>query len=615
MTDRITRRGLLVLAGVLAEEACRSSPRINLPRRPVAPVLSPIPLRDVRLGGWLGGKLDLCIRNRIFAQNPEKLIEPFRHRQERSCWQTEFWGKWFLSAVAACDYTGNHEWRERLARSVRDLLATQSPDGYIGNYAAVSHLKGWDVWGRKYTLLGLLAWYDLSGDPIVLRGARRLADHLLREVGDDGADIVELGLYRGMASSSVLEPIVRLYRATHEERYLRFAEYIVERWSSSKGPQLIEKAGVPVSERFPPPKKWWSWENGQKAYEMMSCYRGLTELYRETGWKPALDSAARTFENIRDREINVAGSGSAEECWYGGAARQPAVAHHQMETCVGVSWMQLCAHLMQLTGDPRFGDEIEKTAYNALAGAMQPDGSSFAQYSALEGVRALGERQCGMDLNCCVTNGPRGMLLVPEVAVMLHADGPVVNLYTEGAWELGLRSGTSCGLEMRTDYPAAGDVEIWIKPVRGASFALRLRIPQWSEETSVTVNGAPIGGVRAGTWAVIERSWTPGDRVRLRLDMRGSVVTSSSGAMRYAAVVRGPLALARDMRMGGQEIDGAVSPIGDAHGRVDLRKVDPRPGMQVVFAAGASEVLLCDYASAGNTWDERSRYRVWMRSG
>ena len=269
------------MLGFLAGESCRTP--AHLTGRPVADVLSPIPLRDVQLGGYLGRKLDLCIGNRIFAQSPTKLVEPFRHRAERSCWQTEFWGKWFLSAAAACEYAGNREWRERLRESAHEILATQSPDGYIGNYAAGSHLKGWDVWGRKYTLLGLLAGYSLSADPASLGGARGLADHLLREAGPLATDIVALGLYRGMAASSVLEPVVLLHRRTGDERYLRFAEYIVARWSTSRGPRLVEKAlaGVPVSRRFPRPDNWWSWENGEKAYEMMSCYTGLLELYRE----------------------------------------------------------------------------------------------------------------------------------------------------------------------------------------------------------------------------------------------------------------------------------------------------------------------------------------------
>jgi DUF1680 family protein len=605
-----SRRHVLALLGLLAGESCRKPSErgdsLNLPRRPVSDALTPLPLAGVHLGGYLGRKLDLCIRNRIFAQNAERLVEPFRHRAERSCWQTEFWGKWFLSAAAACEYTGSREWRERLRQSVHELLATESPDGYIGNYAAGSHLKAWDVWGRKYTLLGLLAWHDLAGDPAALAGARALADHLLSEVSPDGADIVTLGLYRGMAASSVLEPMVRLYRRTHDQRYFRFAEYILARWSSARGPRLIEKAGVPVADRFPPPEKWWSWENGQKAYEMMSCYAGLLELYRETGWQPALNAAVRTFESIRDTEINVAGSGSAAECWYGGKAHQAEVRARSMETCVAVSWMHLCAHLLRLTGDPRYADEIERTAYNALAGAMTPDGSSFAQYSALQGARSLGETQCGMELNCCVANGPRGMMLLPAVAVMSGAEGPVVNLYSDGVWKFNLPSGVSCRVEMKTGYPRTGLVEIVLRPAEAVTFSLRLRIPQWSETPSAEVNGAP-AGVRPGTWAVFERRWKPGDRVRLRLDLRPRVLGAADGDRRYTAVARGPLALARDSRLSEGGIDEPVS-LGSG---IVLKETPPPAGLEMAFAAGRG-VVLCDYASAGNTWDARSRFRTWM---
>jgi DUF1680 family protein len=614
---QISRRHILGLLGLLAGESCRApsredgSPLAGLPRHPVADALTPFSLRDARLGGSLGRRLDLCIRNRIFAQDPGKLVEPFRRREERSCWQTEFWGKWFMSAAAACEYTGNNEWRERLARSVHELLATQSPDGYIGNYAPDSHLKAWDVWGRKYTLLGLLAWWDLAADPAALAGARSLADHLLREVGPDEADIVTLGMFRGMAASSVLEPVVMLCRRTRDQRYLRFAEYILQRWSSPEGPQLIEKAGVPVAKRFPPPKKWWSWENGQKAYEMMSCYSGLLGLYQETGWQPGLDAAARTFESIRDTEINVAGSGSAMECWYGGRAHQTGTRDRPMETCVGVTWMQLCAHLLQITGEPRFADEIERTAYNALAGAMTPDGSSFAQYNPLQGTRSLGERHCGMGLNCCVANGPRGMMLLPKIAVMLGAKGPAVSLYSDGVWSFLLPSGVPCRLEVKTDYPVSGQVDIRIEPARAESFALRLRVPQWSEETSLAVNGKP-AGVRPGTWAVLDRRWKPSDRVSLSLDLRGRILREANGDKRYVAVVRGPVALARDLRLGGDGIDEPVKLQEDERGFVSLKRTPPPAGVQMAFAAGG--VILCDYASAGNTWDARSRYRTWMRS-
>lgn len=614
----MTRRQVLALLPAVAGSSCarqESAVPDNQPRRRVADVLTPAALDDVQLGGYLGRKVDLCVRNRILAQNWDKLVAPFRRRAESACWQTEFWGKWFLSAAAACQYTRNRAERARLGDSVQSLVTTQTADGYIGNYADGSHLRSWDIWGRKYTLLGLLAWFDMTGDAAALSSARRLAGHLMTEVGPGAADIIRCGLFRGMASSSVLEPIVLLHRHTGDERLLRFAEWIVSRWSAPDGPQLIEKAftAVPVGERFPRPKKnWFSWENGEKAYEMMSCYAGLLELYRETGRATYLDAAVRTHASILAIEINVTGSGSSEECWYGGKARQTQPAKNPVETCVTVTWMHLCAHLLRLTGDPRYADAIETTAYNALLGAMTPDGSGFAKYSPLEGIREFGEKQCGMELNCCEANGPRGVMLLPQVAVMMGAEGPVFNLYSEGVWNFDLPSGAALRVEARTGYPLSGSVDLVLHPAQPASFPVRLRIPAWSAQTSLTVNGSKIGDVRPGTYAAVERRWKPGDRVRLQLDLRGRILGTSDESRRYAALARGPVVLARDVRLGQEAIGEPVSGFGDDGSFIPLDAVAPPPGINMAFSAGAGQLRLCDYASAGNSWTPASRYRVWM---
>jgi DUF1680 family protein len=224
---------------------------------PVADSLRAIPVGDVRLGGYLGEKIDLCIKNRIAAQDPEYLLTPFQQRKETSQWQTEFWGKWITSAIAAYRYAPEAALKKNIDQAVAGLLATQSADGYIGNYADSAHLKQWDVWGRKYTLLGLLAYYDLTRDKRTLAASRRLADHLLTEVGPGKADIVKTGNYRGMPSSSVLEPILLLYNRTGENKYLDYAKYIVQQWETPDGPKLISKAldGVPVADRFPPTRR------------------------------------------------------------------------------------------------------------------------------------------------------------------------------------------------------------------------------------------------------------------------------------------------------------------------------------------------------------------------
>ena len=233
----------------------------------------------------MGEKINLVIEKRIKSQDVDYLVEPFRHKNETHLWQSEFWGKWIQSAIASYDYNLDPGMLNIIKISVSKLLDTQMPSGYIGNYSDSAQLTQWDIWGRKYTLLGLLAYYDLTGDKEALKGSCRLADNLLNQVGPGKVNIVKTGNYRGMPSSSILEPMLYLYRRSGDKKYLDFAKYIVDQWETKDGPKLISSAlaGIPVSERFPHPEVWWSYENGQKAYEMMSCYEGLLELYRITG--------------------------------------------------------------------------------------------------------------------------------------------------------------------------------------------------------------------------------------------------------------------------------------------------------------------------------------------
>jgi len=66
--------------------------------------LGPLPPGSVRIEGYLGDKIDTCIRNRIAEQDVPELIEAFKTRLEEKLWRCEFWGKWFTSAAGAYQY-------------------------------------------------------------------------------------------------------------------------------------------------------------------------------------------------------------------------------------------------------------------------------------------------------------------------------------------------------------------------------------------------------------------------------------------------------------------------------------------------------------------------------
>jgi DUF1680 family protein len=582
------------------------------------------PAQTAQLKGFVGDKLEASYQNRILAQDVNRLVEPFRNRTETSCWQSEFWGKWFTSAVLAYRYHPSARLKTTLDSAVVQLLRTQAPDGYIGNYAETSRLEAWDIWGRKYCMLGLLAYYDLTNDAKSLTGARRIADHLMKELDVKGVTIVKKGNHRGMAASSVLEPIVLLYNRTKEKRYLDFANEIVREWETADGPQLISKASVDVSNRFPKPKSWFGWEQGQKAYEMMSCYEGLLELYRLTGKAEYKEAVEKTWNNINENEINIAGSGSSVECWFGGKHLQTMPIAHYQETCVTATWIKLSQQLLRLTGDAKYADAIEQTYYNALLGAMKPDGSDWAKYSPLAGERLEGGEQCGMGLNCCVASGPRGLFTLPLTAVMSEKEGVRINFFVPGNYHLQTPGGQTAGIIQQTDYPVSGNTSLQLSIPKNETLSIHVRIPYWSRQSVLQVNGETFTNVVPGQYAEINRVWKSGDVISLTVDMRGRVIHLGD-LPENTAIMRGPVVLARDARLGGPNVDISAKPVVDKDGFLELQLTGQQTsGIWMQFKApflleshkeGANKpvlLLLCDYASAGNTNDNNSYFRVWI---
>ncbi|MDD3040693.1 beta-L-arabinofuranosidase domain-containing protein [Bacteroides sp.] len=585
---------------------------------------------SVRIENYLGEKINACIHKRVMEQDISHLIAPFYHKTESYRWQSEFLGKWLLGAVLSYRYNQNPILLDSIQKGVAGLVESQSPDGYIGNYSPDAQLQQWDIWGRKYSMLGLLSYYDLTKDKKVLATCKKAADHLMTQVGPDKTDIVSTGNYYGMASSSVLEPIVFLYCRTGDTRYLEFAKYIVGQWETAAGPNLISKAlkGIPVGDRFPHPtlvnETWFGAKNGQKAYEMMSCYEGLLEIYKLTNDPLYLNAVEKTVKNIMETEINIAGSGSAFECWYHGKTRQTVPTYHTMETCVTMTWMKLCQALLRLTGNPRYADQMEITAYNSLLASMKEDASQIAKYSPLEGQRHSGEEQCGMHINCCNANGPRAFALLPQFALMQSSDKKdiFINLYTDLKAEVILASNKKVSIVQETNYPQDGEIRLKIDPAKAETFSIALRIPSWSKKNSIKIGEEEMENIVPETYYKITRVWKKGDVITLNLDVRGRLIHQDN----HVAVVKGPVALARDSRFNDGFIDQTAQIVTHEDIYVDLNPVAEKKDWNWMSYAiplilgtdlegegkEPKQVYFCDFASAGNTWSPNVRYRVWI---
>lgn len=489
----------------------------------------------VRLEGWIGARIRANASNRLAAIDPDRLLEGYRKRPGRQTWDGEHVGKWLHAATLAWAESGDPALRAKLDLVVSELVKCQLPDGYLGTYEEANRWTQWDVWAHKYNLLGLITYIRITGETAPLEACRRMADLLCATFGDEPGkrDINLAGQHKGMAPTSVLEPMVLLYRLTGESRYLDFCRYILRAWEQPTGAKIVSTLlGSGQVDQV---------GNG-KAYEMLSCLVGALEYYRTTGDEQLLEACLRAWQDIVDNRLYLTGTASYREFFH--AAGDLPNVNNVGETCVTVTWLQFNAQLLRLTGQARFADEMEKTVLNHLFGAQQRSGRGWGYYVQLEGTKPYNDV---LDGHCCLSSGPRGIAIIPTFAVTVDGDGVVVNLHETCTARLALPDGREVRIDADTRYPGEDEVRFDVSPPAAGAFAVKLRIPPWCDSASALVNGEPVALDRGPDgYAAIRREWRPGDRIVLKVPSGPRVVRGERSNEGRLAVLHGPLVLAAD---------------------------------------------------------------------
>ncbi len=503
----------------------------------------------VKLDGLLGHRFQVNEQNRLLTLSEEALLSGFRKRPGTQAWIGEHVGKWLHAAVLTWLNTGNAELRAKIDRIVRELIATQEPDGYLGTYDAATRWtmqkeRGWDVWVHKYVLIGLLTYAtgQSTKDKLshrALEAACKAADLILRTfgAGEGQLDLMERSTHVGMASGSILQPMVWLYKATGDERYLDFCRYIVWAWENSPhGPKLLSSLLTHGNVHRT--------ANG-KAYEMMSCLVGALELYRvlrdkgvnEEG-KRLLLAAKIAWDDIIQKRMYVTGGTSLGELFKDDYFLPNAGA--VSETCATVTLLQLTLELFRITGEAKYMDIAERIVFNHLLAAQHPNGDRWCYFTPLEG-----KKEYRSDINCCASSGPRGIALLPTFIYTLDGDGAIrCNIYGKN-WVKLPESGISISQE--SAYPYDGTVKFQMHLKEPTEFAMRFRVPEWCGEVNVTINGKRMRLVGSG-YHELKRRWRNGDEVILEFPMKLRIIIGTHTNEVKMALMYGPLVLAVDER-------------------------------------------------------------------
>jgi DUF1680 family protein len=431
---------------------------------------------------------------------------------------------------------------EFAAAAIGLLERAQQPDGYLNSYVQASGEPRYArlVWSHEMYCAGHLiqaaiAMHRGAGDARLLDIAIRLADHLVsefaaKEKGLDGHPIIETAL-------------AELYRETGTRSYLDLAYQFV----NQRGHGLVGDSGmgrrylqdhVPVRE-----------SDSEVGHVVRALYldAGVVDVAVETHDDELLRSSIRRWDDMLAAKTYLTGGNGSRHVDEGFGDRfelPPDRAYN--ETCAAIASFQWSWRLLLATGEAKYADHMERVLYNGFAAAIASEGDRFFYVNPLQRREDHfekddpGRRRVWFSCACCPPNIMRLLASLNHYLATV-ADGTLrVHQYASSRL-----AGADLDIEVMTDYPWTGQVTLRMLAAPSAARGLDLRIPAWSTNTSVKINGHPERNVvpEAG-YLRLHQQWRPGDLITLHLDLtpRWTYPDRRVDAVRgCAAIERGPL--------------------------------------------------------------------------
>ncbi|HEY3383706.1 MAG TPA: glycoside hydrolase family 127 protein [Vicinamibacterales bacterium] len=447
--------------------------------------------------------------------------------------------------------------------------AAQERDGYLYTTRTIdpAHPHPWaganrwqlekvnshELYNLGHLYEAAVAHYQATGKRTLLDIALKTADLLVGTFGPGkrsiwpGHQITEMGL-------------VKLYRVTGDERYLRLARFLLD----ERGPDGDKGGGRTYNQSQT--KIVEQTEAVGHAVRATYMYSGIADVAALTGDAAYLKTVDTIWNNLVARKLYITGgigaTGRGEA--FGADYEMPNMTAYN-ETCAAIGNDFWNHRLFLLHADAKYIDVMERTLYNGLISGVSLDGKSFFYPNPLESAGQHG-RSPWFGVACCPGNMTRFMASVPGYVYARRGSTIFVNLFAAGSADIALENGPTVTVRQETRYPWDGTVRMVVRPDREAAFAVKVRIPGWArnepvptdlyrfldrldEPAALKVNGRPVPIVLEDGYATVERRWRPGDMLDLSLPMpiRRVVAHEKVEADRNrVALQRGPVVYAAE---------------------------------------------------------------------
>lgn len=578
-----------------------------------SPVLEPPGNATYLIDGYLRKRIDKSIKNYLLEipESSPAILQVLRDRDripERKPlmpWAGEFAGKYLTGAELVWRLTHDKELKKTIDQFVNDFISCQGPDGYLGPFSKEKRLTGknWDVWGHYHSMLGLMLYYEDTGYEPALKACEKAAN-LICETFGPGKPTLTCDGEGGQMNMAVCHGLVLLYKKTSNKKYLDLAQYIVDEAWNEEGAGKYLKSVLGGKSIIEFPRHRW---------EAIHDWQVLGELYQLTGDKKYQIAMERIWHLGVDGDRHNSGGITSGEGFSGSPYDTKAI-----ETCCTVAWIAFSIDVLRLTGDSRVADEIEWSTLNSALGAIPYSGRTCAYNVPMDGTRLFGTElywqapTAGSDLNCCAVNAYRPLGMITQWAVMQSAEGPVINFYGKSNISETLPSGNQLTLIQKTEYPAEGMINLTLSLKKAEKFTLSLRIPFWSANTGIKINGKLIPEKPIpGKYLVLSRNWQPGTQIELVLDFGLRFWYGQKDFEGKVSVFRGPVLLTYDARY--NDFDADRMPQLDTQSLVFERlkydgAIEPWVWGTLKDKFGA-KINVCDFSSAGQTGNA---YYSWL---
>jgi len=454
--------------------------------------------------------------------------------------------KW-TEAVGFVLQSGDRPELRKTAEKVIDLVVSaQEPSGYLNTYYAGDRASermlpdtqavGHELYNMGHMLQGAIAFYRATGQRTMLdAGIRFVNDFLLPNYGPAPKKPIIAG------HPEIEMALIELYRITGDKRQLDLAGYILhgdERISFPERRMIYMFCGTPFTERTK--------LEGHAVRAMYACC-GATDYYLETGDPAYMSALNRLWQDMTNTKMYITGgvgSRAAGEAF--GDAYELPNARAYGESCAAIGNMMWNWRMLAATGDAKFTDVIERALYNGINSGMSLDGTMYCYRNPLAFDPSFGDkiRNPWYDVTCCPPNLERTFGSLPGYFYSTSRDGVYVHLYNDSVLNWHLENGIGLKITQQTSYPWDGKVEIAVEPAQAADFTLYLRIPGWADHAQVAVNGKVVAGANPGEYLPLHRRWSPGDSVRLEVEMPVRVMQANphvADDTGRVAMARGPL--------------------------------------------------------------------------